>query len=115
MKETKNEQQEKLFLWWEYPEENIRFNAGVAFREDKYGEYRLKVDCYPQRRLYLKDLKTDEDKIVFQVEECKKIGDRHIRFEIGYGYSDSKTDGDVEITMAPHFDAKLVMSFPKAA
>ena len=109
----KNDKQEKFHLWWVDTPNKNRYYAGVAFREHGYGEYRLKVDCYPDRRLYLKDFKTENDKIFFRVEENKKIGGRNIRYSIGEAYSNETTNGNIEMVLSPAFSAKLVMSFGK--
>ena len=106
---------ENFYLWWVEEKTKKRYFAGVAFREEEYGEYRLKIDCYPNRRLYLKDYKTQDDAIIFRVEECKKLGNRVLRNTLGCAYSSRETKGDIEMVIAPHFDAKLVLMFKNTA
>ena len=63
MKKTKNTQsfqedkKPKVFqLWWFDKEEKRHFPAGVAFHEDNFGEYRLKIDMHPENQYYLKPI-----------------------------------------------------------
>ena len=110
-----DEKEKRLYLYWIDNNSGKRYFAGVAFREEKYGEYRLKIDCYPERKFYLKESKTQEDCIVYRVEECKKIKDCYIRILVGQAYSHRETDGNVEMIIAPNFESKLVLTFDNAA
>ena len=105
----KQYQRERFYLWWINEKTKKRYHAGVAFRNEQFGVYHLKVDCYPDRRLYLKDYKTKDDKILFRVEESIRIRSRRVRKSIGDAYSNQDTKGDIEMTLVPYFGAKLVL------
>ena len=77
------------------------------------GNIVLKLTAILNVVFYLRDYKTQGDTILFRVEEQKKIREKHIRRCIGYVYSSRATNGDVEIMMAPHFEAKLILAFNK--
>ena len=38
------------FLQWENERTGKRCPAGVAFYSDKYDEFRLKIDCFPENQ-----------------------------------------------------------------
>lgn len=113
LEKNKKSSSERFYLWWVHEKTKRSYFAGVAFRDDDWGEYCLKIDCHPDRRFYLRDYKTQGDTILFRVEEHKKIREKHIRRCIGYAYSGQETNGDVEIMIAPHFEAKLILAFNK--
>ena len=102
---------EKLLLFWPDDKNKRHYFAGVAFREERFGEYRLKIDCYPNRRLYLKACKAENGRIDFKVEEVRKIKEETIRSQAGHAHSDADTGDDVEIFIVPNLQAKLVLSF----
>ena len=60
-----NEKIETNYLYWINPQNKKRYSAGVAFYEEEYSEYRLKVDCYPEKKFYLRiiGIKDDQGKI----------------------------------------------------
>ena len=101
----------KLYLFWSDEINDFRYIAGVAFREEEFGEYRLKVDSYPHRRLYLKAVNTNEGRIDYRVDEVKKIKNDIIRCQAGFGYGDKETNHDVVIHIVPHLGEKLILSF----
>ena len=106
-----NEQSECHFLYWE-TEKGKRYFAGVAFRNEKYGEYFLKIDCHPLRKIYLKDSESKDENIQFRVEESKEtVSNRTIRNAIGYGETGKKNQEEIDIFMVPHMDIKLVLTF----
>ena len=114
MKQYQRERFERFYLWWINEKTKKRYHAGVAFRNERFGVYHLKVDCYPGRRLYLKDYKTQDDKILFRVEESIRIGVHRVRKSIGEAYSSRETKGDVEMILVPYFGAKLVLVLGEA-
>ena len=101
----------KLHLYWLDDVNSDQYSAGVAFREEEYGEYRLKIDSWPERRLYLKAVKTDNERIDYRVEEVIKIKSEFIRISIGFGYGDKGTNHNVIIHIAPHLRERLILSF----
>jgi hypothetical protein len=45
-----------LLLWWLDKEKNKNLPAGVAFYDEKFGEYRLKLDIQPETQFYLRPI-----------------------------------------------------------
>lgn len=71
--------QETLYLWWLDPHTQKRYPAGVAFHEDEYGEYRLKIDLLDQNRYYLKTTTLENDELKYRVEAVEKRDGRFFR------------------------------------
>ena len=107
-----NKKKENKFpLWWIDPKSRKHYPAGMAFRIGNYGEYRLVIDCYPGRRLFLKDSKTKEKKIIFNLYEHVQMEDKFKKLIIGHAHSSTKTKGDIHIVIAPEFSSKLLLTF----
>jgi hypothetical protein len=97
-----------LLLWWYDKESNRNLSAGVAFYDEKFGEYRLKLDIHPDTQYYLKPSGSQDGEIKFRAEVAiKKGGKFHQRKVIGEGFSSKETKGDVYIDFGPY--SKLVM------
>ena len=105
-----SEQTMPMYLWWTNKNRTRSYFAGVAFYEEGFGEYRLKIDCYPDRKLYLKKYRTEGDEIFFRVEENRKIERKDRRFSVGDAFCD-KNSHEVEIIIAPVFCARLILNF----
>ncbi|MFT6631894.1 MAG: hypothetical protein ACJAS4_001855 [Bacteriovoracaceae bacterium] len=101
---TNNEHKnETLQLWWLDQQTNKYFPAGVAFHDEKYGEYRLKIDMHPENQYYLRPLNSTDDQINFRVEVViKRNGKFHQRKLIGEGFSNTETNGDIIMTLGPY-------------
>ena len=99
----------RFFLWWIDLSGKKRYPAGIAFWNESFGDYRLIVDCYPNRRFYLKQRKTNGNEIIFDLQE--HILSNGKKLIIGHACSSEKTKGDIEIIIAPHFSSRLVLSF----
>jgi len=110
---------EKFYLWWLDRNTNKRLPAGVAFYEEQYSEYRLKIDFFQvlqgkqDHQFYLKLIGSVEDRMLFRVEGVvKKDGKFAGRYPVGEGYSSKETDHEVHIDFGP-FEKILVLSLGK--
>lgn len=102
--------EENYELFWHDKETKERINAGVAFYEKKYGEYRLKIDVLPSIRYYLKPIQTDKDKTRFEIEVALKKGQKFFgRRIIGYGQSSDSKKNEVWMNFGP-FTRVLVLA-----
>ena len=64
-------------LWWFDREERKYFPAGVAFYDDKCGEYRLKININPETCYYLRPIESIEGKRLYLVEVAIKNGEQN--------------------------------------
>ena len=112
---TEMKKPEKLHLWWKDQYTEKRHYAGVAFYEEAYGEYRLKIDFLQgafegARPIYLRALGSQEERVLYRAEVAvKKNGKYAGRFPVGEGFSSKDTEGDIIIDLGP-FERKLVLS-----
>ncbi|MCB0308580.1 MAG: hypothetical protein KDD48_04355 [Bdellovibrionales bacterium] len=94
-----NTQNDKpISLRWRDKDGSGETDAGVAFYEDNFNEYRLKVDMFPQsRRFYVKPVSVENGNVNYRVEmiDRKQNGKR-------------KTVG----TGSPTFTGSIRMSIP---
>lgn len=106
---------EKYDLWWMDCRNNRRYPAGVAFYDEKYGEYRLKIDFLQTiqdepDQIYLKPVGTTDDRLLYRAEGVvKKNGRFHSRRPIGEGYLLKEGEDEVNIELGP-FEKTLILS-----
>ena len=104
-----NKKNETIQLWWLDQQTQKHFPAGVAFHDEKFGEYRLKIDMHPENQYYLRPLNSTNDLINYRVEVViKKNGKFHQRKLVGEGYSSTGTNEDIIITLGP-YSKKLLL------
>ena len=90
-------------LWWFDREEKKYLAAGVAFYDDKYGEYRLKIDINPETCYYLRPIASVEGKRLYRAEVViKSNGKFKFRRTVGEGYSNDLTDGNIIVRFGPY-------------
>ena len=103
MNNVNKQKNETYQLYWCEPQSNKHFPAGVAFHDEQFGEYRLKIDMYPDNQYYLKALNSTDETVNYRVEVViKKNGKFHQRKVVGEGYSSSQTDGDIIMSLGPY-------------
>ena len=94
---------ETLKLWWYDKEEKQYYPAGVAFYDDKHGEYRLKIDMHPETMYYLRPINANDAQTYYRVEVIiKKDGSFKCRRTVGEGYSNKLTNDDIFIQLGPY-------------
>lgn len=90
-------------LWWFDKEQERYLPAGVAFYEESYGEYRLKIDVHPENQYYLRPILSTESGTQYRVEVViKKKGKFKDRKAVGEGYTNQSTHGDIFINIGPY-------------
>lgn len=63
-------------LYWKNPRTKTTFPAGVAFYQEEYGEFHLKIDEEPsEKRYYLKPIEASEEKVKYRMELVMKDKD----------------------------------------
>lgn len=106
---------EKHYLWWLDRATGNRTMAGVAFFEEKYNEYRLKIDFLTAINdgpggFYLRVIGAIEDRVLYRAEAVRKVGGKFAgRFPIGDGYSSPEAGGEVHIQLGP-FERTLLLT-----
>ena len=94
---------EKFLLWWMDPTTGKNMPAGVAFHDDKYGEFRLKIDALADTQYFLRPITTQDNQIYYRVEVVlKKEGKFYQRRSVGEGWKTPETNGDVFINIGPY-------------
>ncbi len=90
------------YLWWLNEQSGKRLPAGVAFYEEEYGEYRLKLDALPEIQYYLKSVGAEGERIKFRVEVIlKKNGKFAGRRAVGDGYAYPNQGPDIKVDIGP--------------
>jgi len=96
-------------LWWFDKQSKRNIPAGVAFYDESFGEYRLKLDINPDTQYYLRPTGAQNEMVEYRAEVViKKDGKFHQRKVVGVGYSSKETDGDIFIDFGP-FSKTLVL------
>lgn len=101
---------QRFFLYWRDQNSGVQLPAGVAFFDENFGEYRLKIDALPDEKAYwVKPIGTSNGKTSYRVEAViKKAGKFSHRVEIGYGESSPVTNSDIHMDIGP-FGRRLVL------
>lgn len=103
MKTEQTKQTKPLLLWWFDKNTNKNLPAGVAFYDEKFSEYRLKLDIHPDTQYYLKPTGSQSKDVLYRAEVViKKDGKFHQRKVIGEGFSSKQTKGDVYVDFGPY-------------
>ena len=103
METNKTTKNETFQLWWYDQQTNKYYPAGVAFHDEQFGEYRLKIDMHPENQYYLKPMDSTNGHINFRVEVViKRNGKFHQRRPIGEGFSSPDTNGDIVMNLGPY-------------
>jgi len=95
---------EKLILSWLCNQTGKKIPAGVAFFNETQGDYRLKIDAFPEDKLvYLKPTGTHEGTVCYRVETAvKRAGQVTHRAQIGTGYSQARGGLPVCMDVGPY-------------
>ena len=106
MENTKTKRSSAHRLWWEDKEAGVRSYAGVAFYNDRFDEYQLKLDSLlgERRPFYCKVESFINESIRYRVEVVQRKRGRFWRRQrIGEGYSHvEETDGDIYLEIPPY-------------
>lgn len=95
-----------------------RQKAGVAFYEEEYGEYRLKIDFLSLAEdrppnVFLRAIGAKNGHTDFVVEAVVRINRENVkRTAIGSGFSATVRGDEVHMKLGP-FENILVMTFPR--
>ncbi|MCT4642780.1 MAG: hypothetical protein N4A33_10845 [Bacteriovoracaceae bacterium] len=104
---TKKIKQENLH--WVDPKNGATFHAGIAFYDERFGEYRLILDG-PRTVYSLKAFETTNNEVRYKVFAPVLIkGKFSHKVEIGYGYSNNGTNGDVYMVIGRYGQMRLVL------
>ena len=91
------------------PKNSEQFHAGVAFFDEEKGEHRLILDG-PKTIFYLRPSETVLDEIKFKVFAAVMIrGAFSHRVEVGRGYSNPSTQGQIFMTIGRYEPMRLVL------
>jgi len=109
-----NEKTETFYLWWCDSNRGTRKPAGVAFFDKEFGDYRFKLDFFPDNQYYLRCLGGDSVTIRYRLEVVHKNKEGKFlrRVPVGEGYRNAL--GEVRIAPFP-FEKELVLVFKEEA
>lgn len=107
---------ETFYLKWQDPRDQKLRDAGVAFYNEEYGEYLLKVDEDQGKQLFLKAVHQDEEKTYYRMEMViKRANGKFLKRQaVGDGYCNKQTSGDIHINYGSKY-ATLILSESKGA
>lgn len=90
-------------LYWLAQDSGKRYPAGVAFYNELQGDYRLKVDTFPEDKvIYLKPISMSDGLIHFRVEAAvRKQGVVLHRAEIGEGHASIESGYPIFMDIGP--------------
>lgn len=106
-----NQENNKCYrLYWLCDETGRRCPAGVAFYNDPQGDYRLKVDVFPEDKvIYLKPMSVEDNVVNYRVEAAiRKNGVVLHRSEIGTGHASLDDGFPIFMEIGP-FTRTLIM------
>lgn len=106
---------EKENLLWMDPQTGEKYHAGVAFFENRFGEYRMILDA-PRTVLYLKPKSSENDRIDYAICAPIEKNGRYVgRVQVGSGYCDEGTNGQIFMKIGRYLPQRLVLIPEEAA
>ena len=107
--EQKEQKAEPHYLWWEDRENQSNLAAGVAFWDDEFGEFRLKIDIFPGQNYYLRTVGSANGRPIYRAEVAVKKNGRFVaRRAVGEGKILDQYPEQIFINFGP-FSKRLVM------
>ena len=103
-----NKNDERFYVWWHCPHTQNRDMAGVAYYNERDGDYRIILNFFPDNNYFLKCVGGSEDSLRYRLISVKEKGGKGSRFTQGDGILNSKTD-EIVIQVAP-FSKLLVVN-----
>jgi hypothetical protein len=96
-------------LIWMNPKTGAKYHAGIAFYDEEHGEYRAILDG-PRTVFYLKPVESSSEETKYRVLAPIMIkGKFSHKVEMGNGYSNPSTDGQIFMTIGRYEPMKLVL------
>ena len=106
----KNNENTYYRLWWK---DKTRLRpAGVAFFNEKYHEYALKIDFFPESKIFLRSAFSADKKVIYRAEILKKDQEGNIkrRDMVGNGIFDMENPHIIKVKLYA-LDKELILSF----
>ena len=104
-----HEKTETYYLWWVDPNRGTRNPAGVAFFDNEFGDYRLKLDFLPENQYYLRCIGGSTERVQYRLEVVHKNKEGKFLRRVPVGEGSSVPNGDIQIRVFP-FDKELVLT-----
>lgn len=99
---------EHFNLWWHCPISQSREKAGVAFYDDRSGDYRVYLNFFPDSRYLLRCMGGSSECLKYRFLSCPKNGGGMKRYQQGEGLF-VRPAGEIVIQTAP-FSKLLILS-----
>lgn len=103
------EKSETFYLSWHDPKTGMRRPAGVAFFDGEFGDYRLKLDFFPDNQYYLRCLGTDNLIARYRLEVVHKNKEGKFLRRVPVGEGFLSPSGEVRVQPFP-LDKELVLA-----
>ena len=100
------EKPDAFHLAWRDPKSGISHAAGMAFYNEKYGEYFLRIDEEPsEKRYFLKPFSVEDEVTTFRMELVLKRNDGSFkkRVKVGEGVQSEQTSGNILINFGSKY------------
>ena len=104
----KNEKAETFYLSWLDSKRGMRKPAGVAFFDSEFGDYRLKLDFFPETQYYLRSMGGDGVTNRYRLEVVHKNKEGKFQRRVPVGEGCSLASGDIRIEPFP-FEKELIL------
>lgn len=105
---SESNQNERFYLWWLCPQTQSRDMVGIAYYNEKDGDYRLILNFFPDNNYFLKCIGASSEQCRYRLVAVKERGGKSSRFFQGDGILNNET-GEIVIQTAP-FSKFLVMT-----
>lgn len=102
------EKTETFYLSWLDSKKGTRKPAGVAFFDSEFGDYRLKLDFFPETQYYLRSMGGDSVTVRYRLEVVHKSKEGKFQRRVPVGEGSSFTSGEIRIAPFP-FEKELIL------
>ena len=100
---------ETFYLWWLDPKNGTRKPAGVGFFDNEFGDYRLKLDFFPECKYYLRCVGGDSATVRYRLEVVHRNKDGKFMRRVPVGDGCVTTQNEIRIEAFP-FEKELLLS-----
>lgn len=104
----------KYVLYWLSKSRNKRMPAGVAFYDEQFGEFRFRLDFFPNTDLYLKATAYTDAGTRYRLEIVKKGSNGKFLRRLPVGSAYESENGETIIEAFP-FERSLVLVSPSVS
>ena len=106
LKEQKTNSNPLRLRWYEFTTGEF-FKAGVAFYNERFGDYTLKLNMN-RGKIYVRPFLFEDENTCYRVEEVKIENGRLIKEEVGYGVMNKSTEEKIHIKLGGYSEILIL-------